>query len=173
MANYLIAFLSLSATLLLGACNAINVQDPENSGNHSTDSYSVSAPPNFSYAERAPSDKYFYFGYPDTNPTGLRSVEIYDFSGCPDLGISQPEFSTLQNASWGRIDAWDTSNNPGFETSDELWDSPCKNIGYPEGHTIYGFCAEKNGKAVAICVQQMTDNEQQAKEIFESFRWTD
>lgn len=163
--------LLLSGTLLLGACNIINIQDPNNSGNYSTESYSVSAPSNYSYAERAPSDEYFYFGYPDTNPSGLRAVEIYDFNKCPNLGISQLQFSKSQNASWGRIDAWDTSNIPGFETSDELWDSPCKNIGYPESHTIYAFCAEKDGKAVAICIQQMTDDEEMAKQIFESFRW--
>jgi hypothetical protein len=40
-------------------------------------------------------------------------------------------------------------------------------------YSAYAFCAEKDGKAVAICIQQMTDNEAMAKEIFETFRWTD
>jgi hypothetical protein len=37
---------------------------------------------------------------------------------------------------------------------------------------VYALCSEKDGKTVVICISQMTDNREQAKEIFETFRWT-
>jgi hypothetical protein len=40
-------------------------------------------------------------------------------------------------------------------------------------NATYSFCAEKEGKRIAICIQQQTKNEEQAKKIFESFRWLD
>lgn len=61
-------------------------------------------------------------------------------------------------------------------TGDEWENCPQKQRDYEVAHDMYSayaFCAEKDGKAVAICIQQMTDDEDMAREIFESFRWTD
>jgi len=60
-------------------------------------------------------------------------------------------------------------------TGDEWENCPQKQRDYEVVHgmySAYAFCAERDGKAVAICVQQMTDDEALAKQIFESFRWT-
>ncbi|MEQ1849141.1 MAG: hypothetical protein ABL890_00960 [Candidatus Peribacteraceae bacterium] len=37
----------------------------------------------------------------------------------------------------------------------------------------YVLCSEKDGKRVVVCIQQMTDNPEQAEEIFSTFRWTE
>lgn len=61
-------------------------------------------------------------------------------------------------------------------TGDEWENCPQKQRDYEVAHgmySAYAFCAEKDGKAVAICIQQMTDDEDMAREIFESFDWTD
>lgn len=36
----------------------------------------------------------------------------------------------------------------------------------------FALCSEGNGKTVLVCITQMTDNPDLAKEIFETFRWT-
>ena len=60
------------------------------------------------------------------------------------------------------------------EEDEELCDQKQRDYEVQHGiYSAYAFCAEKNGKAVAICIQQMTDDEAMAKQIFESFRWTD
>ncbi len=53
-------------------------------------------------------------------------------------------------------------------TEESYWTSGCN-----DGTAAYAFCAEKDGKAVAICIQQMTDDEEMARQIFESFHWTE
>jgi hypothetical protein len=40
-------------------------------------------------------------------------------------------------------------------------------------NSAYALCSEKNGKTIVICVSQVTDNPDFAKQIFETFRWTD
>lgn len=37
----------------------------------------------------------------------------------------------------------------------------------------YAFCSQKGKKAVAICIQQVTDNSALVQSIFETFRWFD
>lgn len=60
------------------------------------------------------------------------------------------------------------------EDDEELCDQKQRDYEVQHGmYSAYAFCAEKGGKAVAICIQQMTDDEAMAKQIFESFRWTD
>lgn len=55
------------------------------------------------------------------------------------------------------------------ECSGPEWkERPCE-----DAAGAYGFCAEKNGKRVVICIEQMTKDETMAKQIFESFRWTE
>lgn len=68
---------------------------------------------------------------------------------------------------WGRVDFWDNRYD-GMDIQNEY--PFCRP---PSKGNTYAFCAEKDGKAVAICIQQMTDDEAMAKQIFESFRWTD
>ncbi|MDD4319841.1 MAG: hypothetical protein PHW10_05990 [Candidatus Peribacteraceae bacterium] len=42
-----------------------------------------------------------------------------------------------------------------------------------DGGAGYALCSEKDGKTVLICVTQVIDNPDLAKQIFETFRWTD
>jgi hypothetical protein len=37
--------------------------------------------------------------------------------------------------------------------------------------SAYALCSEKDGKTVLICISQVTDNPDLAKQIFETFRW--
>jgi hypothetical protein len=84
-------------------------------------------------------------------------------------------------AYWSYVDhigAYDSViflDNPVFCTASS---NTCKSFDITMGSCIppeamYAFCAEKEGKRVAICIQQQTKNEAQAKQIFESFRWLD
>lgn len=75
-------------------------------------------------------------------------------------------------ATWGRVDAWDYSDGEGWEPPYELGDVLCN---YPTGIESaagYALCSEKNGKTVVVCISQITKNEELAKQIFETFRWT-
>jgi len=44
---------------------------------------------------------------------------------------------------------------------------------YKPDAASYIFCSEKNGRKVAICIFQITDNPELAEQIFRTFRWTD
>lgn len=92
-------------------------------------------------------------------------LEVYNTISCPLLGVSKPE--NLNGASWGKVDFWSNREH----VMDIQNEYPfCRPAGGQTG-VGYAFCAEKDGKAVAICIQQMTDNPELAKEIFESFKW--
>jgi hypothetical protein len=39
-------------------------------------------------------------------------------------------------------------------------------------YSAYAMCSEKDGKTVVICISQMKDDPEMAKQIFETFRWT-
>jgi hypothetical protein len=40
-------------------------------------------------------------------------------------------------------------------------------------YSAYAMCSEKDGKTVVICISQMKDDPEMAKDIFETFRWTE
>ena len=123
-------------------------------------------------------------------------------SACPPLGVTEPKAmnASAGKAWWGRSDFFEKYRthdvrdedrsicNPPSpigvtrkyveceETDFDTNDCGRKNRQYEIDHgmySAYAFCADKNGKAVTICIQQMTDDEEMAKQIFESFRWTD
>jgi hypothetical protein len=93
------------------------------------------------------------------------AIEIFQYSKCDLLGPSKKFI--LKYGKWGRVDFWDNRYD-GMDIQDEY--PFCRP---PSKGNAYAFCAEKGGKAVAICIQQMTDDEAMAKQIFESFRWTE
>jgi hypothetical protein len=74
---------------------------------------------------------------------------------------------------WGKVDMFDHLN---FESGDgaygPLRDVVCRKMPESGLAAVYALCSEKDGKTVVICISQMTDNREQAKEIFETFRWT-
>lgn len=77
---------------------------------------------------------------------------------------------------WGRVDVWDGMGNEGweppFEESDE---TVCSYKVIPEpGSNIYAMCSQQGDKTIIACLNlTKNDNPTFAKEIFESFRWTE
>ncbi len=72
---------------------------------------------------------------------------------------------------WGKVDYWDRFNSEhgvGGGIDERV---VCTNYGIPIYPAIYGLCAEKDGKTVVICINQMTDDKEMAQKIFETFRW--
>lgn len=120
------------------------------------------------------------FPYFTTPETQSESVTLAVFNqkktACsPTItGTSKTQLISLESgsASWGRMDAWDGNGEEGWAFPQGWEEMPCKKEGIPPPNEVYVLCAEKNGKTVMVCINQMTDNPKQAKEIFETFRWT-
>lgn len=138
--------------------------------------------------------------YPENKPVFLKEMHLMRDTKCPNLGITEPSKISIGNDSaiWGRADYWDKSNTYEIEVKPVCFPLyprglkreyvECERVDYDANncwkkdrdyeiahgmYSAYAFCAEKDGKAVAICIQQMTDDEALAKSIFESFRWTE
>ncbi len=89
------------------------------------------------------------------------------------IGVSNPILEQETDKDyymWGEVDEKNDGSFP---------DPNCrvKSI-YPEKNpyehmTAYAFCAQKGEKMVLVCVTQATKNQNQAEEIFSTFRWTD
>jgi hypothetical protein len=129
----------------------------------------------------------FQVAYPADRPpdkpifmTGMSIERQPSGTPCsPSLtGTSQTEPLASANgkAEWGKVvllnayDAYiDAICRPSTAgcTQREIFEGSCKTTG-----GAYALCSEKDGKTVVICISQMTDNPKQAKEIFETFRWT-
>ena len=90
---------------------------------------------------------------------------------------TSPLETTSGKTNWGRVDAYDT---PESLDREPVLCSPPK-VSWlidAEGNaklesSAYALCSEKDGKTVVICIGQMTDNPEMAKQIFETFRWTE
>lgn len=146
--------------------------------------FQMEVPLGFKYSELAPSKKYYYFGYPKGNHTGLSTIEFYnsldfsklnDFSNCSAeiLGVSFPLTLNNKNTLWGKMDFYKDRGMEGWEPSSDESLLVCHGGGMNPPESVYAFCSEHDDKTVVICISQMTDNEAQAKEIFETFRWTE
>lgn len=103
-------------------------------------------------------------GPPFDRPESVR-VEVFHKGNCDLLGASNTR--SIASGVWGLIDFWSNREHV-MDLQNEY--PVCRP---PSSGIAYAFCAEKDGKAVAICIQQMTDDEDIARKIFESFRWTD
>lgn len=112
------------------------------------------------------------------------SVQLYSkkVTSCSKsiLGISEiREGSDKESKTvWGKVDEQQAAPDPPFPdalcyipqencSKEEYWSGGCHT-----GAAAYGFCAEKNGKRVVVCISQITDNPQLAEEIFKTFKWT-
>lgn len=89
-------------------------------------------------------------------------------------GTSQIESLASANAkaTWGRVNYEDGYGGEGWQYPYDIKEVVCKIEGTPPPTSAYALCSEKDGKTVVICISQMTDNPEQAKQIFETFRWT-
>ncbi len=162
--------------LYLAGCSASN--QPNTTSIHTTvdtrysyqaSEYVVDIPSDF--VDRKADQKTTFFGYANTSITGDVLIKIIDSnSSCsPSLtGASQTEQLPNANgkAEWGKVDYFDIYYTGDFPNMQEPL---CRPIVSGAG---YALCSEKDGKTVVICISQMTDNSKQAKEIFETFRWT-
>lgn len=114
-----------------------------------------------------PTDHSISNGIPTSSDQFLYA-DITSYTSCPLTERHMPTVNQTHNGKWGKVvfvHTWDPL--PGEN------DVFCRNLELPQKSSAYAFCAEKDGKAVAICIQQMTDDEEMARMIFESFRWID
>jgi hypothetical protein len=83
-----------------------------------------------------------------------------------NIGVSKAENFTAINSKTilGKVTFTGYDYPPNFIKCSSL---------YGDNAATYAFCSEKDEKRVVICVSQMTDNPTLAKEIFETFRWTE
>ena len=107
-------------------------------------------------------------------------IDVVNAKCSPSItGSSQtsPLVNAGADADWGRVDAYDT---PESLDREPVLCSPPK-VSWlidAEGNaklesSAYALCSEKDGKTVVICIGQMTDNPEMAKQIFETFRWVE
>ena len=80
-----------------------------------------------------------------------------------------PLTETNGKAEWGKVDYWDRFYTGDFPNMQE----PLCRYPVDEGAAGYALCSEKDGKTVIICISQMKDDPDLAKEIFETFRWVE
>jgi len=95
-------------------------------------------------------------------------ADIYSIASCSPsvIGASQTQVlpAVGRNTIWGKVDyPLDYELNPLVPD--------CRP--YKPVSASYILCAEKDGRRVAVCVMQVTDNPELAEQIFKTFRWTD
>ena len=163
----------LLAAFLLGACS---IQRIKNGG---MDDFSLNIPSEFryKYVRNDKSVAFSNFEAPKFKKNDTDTyIEVYPpitNKKCNALTIGITDFQerNMESNLFGRTSAWDGRGEEGWEFP-QNWESiVCKKEGSPMPKEVYGFCAEKNGKTVVICLNLMKDNPQLAEEIFKSFRW--
>ena len=172
MGKLLIRSWLLVSLLFLTSCDTGNSTWINKSDSHylfqGKEGYSTSVPLGYSYSELSPDGKYFYFGYPATNQDGLGSIEFHTLSSCTQMGVTTPATTMQESARIleGKIDFFDTYGHD----YEPLLEPVCRPL---EGGAGYALCSEYKGKFIVVCIIQRTDNPALAKQIFETFRWTD
>ena len=82
---------------------------------------------------------------------------------------------------WGRVDMWDTGGLAYERYGTELCPPPTQKYAEQsdrsqgkriDGSQSYVLCSQKAEKTVVICIAQVKDSPEMAKNIFETFRWT-
>jgi hypothetical protein len=105
-------------------------------------------------------------------------IRTSNLSCTPELhGIFDTPLNTLTNGdnkiNWGKVNFFEKFGHMGERVDYEPeWPVCPEQIDATESH-IYALCSEKDGKTIVICISQMTDNPGLAKQIFETFRWTE
>ena len=134
----------------------------------------------------------------DSNDNDLERANEYRIEGftligssCSPSSPSPPSFyagpreataleSANGDASWWRFT--DTEMTSANVEPDQLCKPPAptgkcvnrKPFEYcDDGRRVYALCSEKDGKTVVICISQMKDDPELAKQIFETFKWTE
>jgi hypothetical protein len=95
-------------------------------------------------------------------PSDLCSIAITGASKMTELtGING-------KAEWGKADLQELEKQEGYIAPFNTENVKCG--GAPH---VYALCSRKNDRTVVICINQQQDNPELAKQIFETFRWTD
>jgi hypothetical protein len=112
--------------------------------------------------------------YPEKNPifmSGLSMERVSPARACTPyfLGILESKnlMEDLEQAVWGKVDFFEKIYTGDFPPD---FADLCRP---PVNGTAYVLCSEKDTKTVVICVSQGKDNPDLAKQIFETFRWTE
>lgn len=123
---------------------------------------------------------HYTFWYPSWIEEGsqvTKDVEVYTYDSpqtcSPSItGASKTEELSSINGKveWGRVDVWEKFRGGDIPDWEHVF---CKKEGTPPPREVYAFCTQNNGNTVVICIDQMKDNPALARQVFESFRWTD
>jgi len=132
--------------------------------------YLLSVPPG--YTHEKDDEEGVYFGYADSTPWGHFWVQTYDSNGIKNCsshvtGTSQTWKIPERGAEtvWGKVDYFDVYWTRDFPNATP----PVCTV--PKNGAGYALCSEKDGKVVIVCISQRHDNEELAKQVFETFRW--
>ncbi len=114
--------------------------------------------------------------YPSGHPDSMKGMSIERPLPSRPCSTSLTGASALTllslskgRAEWGRVDHFENEKMGEFETEEQ---KPICRPPTNEGAAGYALCSEHNGKTVVICINQMKDDPAMAKQIFETFRWT-
>lgn len=93
--------------------------------------------------------------------------------------VTTPLTDANGKAEWGKVPNQEKSIDPNYPNAlckasrEECKGNP--SFEYASGcdtpSAAYALCAEKDGKTVVICIDQMKDDPKMAQQIFETFRW--
>lgn len=170
MKNYF--FLLLAAITCLAACQKITTPEKELS---IWPEFSIK--PSITFTEKfiRSDGSIAWINYNDNTAhraSGDILVELYNLKNqiCSSSLHGASETVSLfssENSNWGKVDFFEI-NGHDFEGNPPI----CEPYG-GETAEAYVLCSEKDGKTVVICINEMTNNPELAKEIFETFKWTE
>jgi hypothetical protein len=169
-------FVNIMAIACLGiqlvSCKQAKVQNHNTQNDFhlytSMEGYAMNVPLGYSYSEFAPSNAYFYFGYPHPSSNNIRTIEFHPvLTSCTSAIMGSSKAVTVSRQPqilWGHVDFFEHAGHdyiPGTEPK-------CRP---PGDGAAYVLCSEKDGKTVLVCVTEITDNPTLAEQIFRTFKW--
>lgn len=98
-------------------------------------------------------------------------IEFFSTSmNCSPSLTGASQMQALSNANgqvqWGKVDLSDLMGQEGYMPSYDTDNVKCGTTA-----NAYALCAERDGRTVVICINQVADNPAFAEETFETFRW--
>jgi hypothetical protein len=144
--------------------------------------YQILVPSDFASKQNDNEGQYFGYGINSVTGNALFSAHVTD-SKCSSQITGASKMSLLNDSdklSWGKVDYYDKGNNI-YAADDPICKLLSLNATYSEEQVqqytrtraTYASCADNDDGAVVFCFAQLVDNPTLAKEIFETFRWTE
>lgn len=100
----------------------------------------------------------------ERNPDDIGIIIDPHYKNCPLTPRHMEQVQKENNSTWGKV-FYKPSDDPAPGENDVF----CPPM--DPATAAYAFCAQKGDRAVAICIQQVTDNPGLAEDIFKSFEW--